>query len=150
MYESLLKFPGEFFADFDRLQSEMDRLFGTIGTPTSIRSRGRGAFPAVNIGSTEETVEVVALLPGVDPAKLELSIDKGLLLISGERRSSLPEDQAPASIYARERFSGPFKRVITLPEDADPQRVDASCRDGVLHVRVQKRESSKPRRIQVN
>jgi len=149
MYESLLNFPGDFFADFDRLQREADRLFGASGLPASIRPTGRGAFPAVNIGTTADTVEVVVLAPGIDPSTLELSIDKGLLVIAGERKSELPQDDK-STCYARERFAGEFKRVVTLPEDADPQRVDATYRDGVLRVTVQKRESSKPRRIQVS
>jgi HSP20 family protein len=150
MYESLLRFPGDFFADFDRLQSDMDRLFGANALPTSIRAMGRGAFPAVNIGSSAETVEVLALAPGIDPGTLELSIDKGLLIIAGRRESDLPQADEKRSVYARERFTGEFKRVISLPDDVDPQRVDASYRDGILRVTVQKRESSRARRIQVS
>ena len=51
---------------------------------------------------------------------------------------------------AQERFAGSFRRVVTLPDDADPQRVDAKYRDGILRITVAKRESSKPRRIEVN
>ena len=149
MYESLLRFPGDFFADFDRLQREVDSLFGAAGLPTSIRATGRGAFPAVNIGNTEDSVEVVALAPGIDPSKLELSIDKGLLLIAGERQSEAPASDK-TTCYAQERFNGEFRRVVSLPEDVDPDRVNATYRDGVLHVTVHKRESSKPRRIQVS
>ncbi len=148
MYESLLRFPGDYFADFDRLQREVSSLFGAAGLPTSIRATERGAFPAVNIGSTEDSVEVVALAPGIDASKLELSIDKGLLVIAGERAAEPQDDKT--TCYAQERFSGEFRRVITLPEDIDPQHVDATYRDGVLHVTVHKRESSKPRRIQVS
>ena len=149
MYESLLRFPGDFFADFERLQREVDSLFGATGLPTSIRATGRGAFPAVNIGSTEDSVEIVALAPGIDAAKLELSIDKGLLVIAGERATELPQDDK-TTCYAQERFNGEFRRVVSLPEDVDPQKVDAAYRDGVLRVTVHKRESSKPRRIQVS
>jgi len=149
MYESLLRFPGDFFADFDRLQREMEQLFGGAGLPSSIRAATRGAFPAVNIGSTAETVEVVAFAPGIDPNSLEVSIDKGLLTIAGERKSDLPEEGERTTVYARERFAGQFKRVVTLPDDADPSRVSASYREGVLYITVQKHESSQPRRIEV-
>ncbi len=148
MYESLLRFPGDFFGDFERLQRDVDSLFGAAGLPTSIRATGRGAFPAINIGSTEDSVEIVALAPGIDSSKLELSIDKGLLVIAGERATGPQDDKA--TCYAQERFNGEFRRVVSLPEDIDPQRVDANYRDGVLHVTVHKRESSKPRRIQVS
>jgi HSP20 family protein len=53
-------------------------------------------------------------------------------------------------VYAKERFVGSFKRVLSLPEDADPAKVEASFRDGLLHITVGKRESSKPRQIAVN
>jgi HSP20 family protein len=53
-------------------------------------------------------------------------------------------------VYAQERFSGTFRRVVSLPEDADPAKVEANYRDGILRVTVAKRESSKPRRIEVS
>jgi HSP20 family protein len=53
-------------------------------------------------------------------------------------------------VHAQERFAGKFRRVISLPEDADPAKVEASYRDGILRISIAKRESSKPRRIQVN
>ena len=87
--------------------------------------------------------------PGIDPKSVDLSIDKGLLVLAGERRSSLPQGGDRTSIYAQERVAGPFRRVVSLPEDADPGRVNASYRDGFLRVSVGKRESSKPRRIEV-
>jgi len=150
MFGSLLTFPGDVFADLDRLQGEMDRLFGATGLPASIRATGRGAFPAVNIGTTEDTIEVIALAPGIDPSSLDLSIDKGLLVIAGKRFTDLPKDDDKTTCYLRERFNGEFRRVVSLPEDADPQRVEANYRDGVLSVTVHKHEASKPRRITVN
>ena len=53
-------------------------------------------------------------------------------------------------MYAQERFSGSFRRVISLPDDADPAKVDARLNDGLLRISVSKRESSKPRQITVN
>jgi len=80
---------------------------------------------------------------------VELSIDKGLLVLAGERQTSLPEGADRINVYAQERFAGPFRRVVSLPEEADPTRVNASYREGFLRVSVGKRESSKPRRIEV-
>jgi HSP20 family protein len=77
-------------------------------------------------------------------------VDRGLLVIAGERASDLPNQGERASVYANERFSGRFRRVVSLPEDADPARVDASYRDGVLRISVARRESALPRRIEVN
>jgi len=149
MYPSLTRFPGDLFADFEGLQRQIDHLFGPRGGPSSIRAAGRGAFPAINMGVTEEAVEIYAFAPGLDPAGIEVSVDQGLLTIAGERASDLPEPSEKTSIYADERFAGSFRRVVSLPEDADPTRVQASYRNGVLKVAIPKRESSKPRRIDV-
>ncbi len=159
MNPSSLRFPGESVADFDALQRQVERLFGLRGASVApIRSNARGSFPQVNIGSTPEAVEVFAFAPGVDAETLDLSIDKGLLTIAGERRNTVGASDEPATagkpaavntVHTRERSSGSFRRVIALPEDADASRVTASYRSGVLKVRIEKRESSRPRRIQV-
>ncbi|MGH8544775.1 MAG: Hsp20/alpha crystallin family protein [Gammaproteobacteria bacterium] len=149
MYESLLRFPTDLFAELERLQREMQHGFGGLGLPSSIRAVGRGAFPAINIGSTPTSIQVDAFAPGIDPAKLSVSIDRGLLTIAGERASDVPEESEQLSLYAHERATGPFKRVVSLPEDADPARVEASYRDGVVRIVIQRQASAQPRRIEV-
>lgn len=135
-------------AELNRMQSMLDRVFPTPNS--SIRSAGGADFPTLNVGTTPASLEVMALAPGLDPARLEITVDRGLLVIAGERRSELPPQGERHAVYARERFTGPFRRVVTLPEDADPARVDASYRDGVLRVSVARRASAQPRRIEVN
>jgi HSP20 family protein len=138
----------DLFAELNRMQSLLDQVFPTPGS--SIRSMAGAAFPVLNVGTTPTSVEVQALAPGLDPGKLEITVDRGLLVIAGERQSELPKEGERTSVYANERFTGPFRRVVSLPEDADPARVEANYRDGVLRVSVAKRESSLPRRIEVN
>ena len=138
----------DLFAELNRMQQMFDRAFPAPGG--SIRSQAGSAFPVLNVGTTPASIEVQALAPGLDPARLEITIDRGLLVIAGERKSDLPPRDERANVYASERFTGPFRRVVSLPEDADPARVQASYRDGVLRVSVAKRESSLPRRIEVN
>jgi HSP20 family protein len=138
----------DLFAELNRMQSLLDQVFPTPGS--SIRSMAGAAFPVLNVGATPTSVEVQALAPGLDPSKLEITVDRGLLVIAGERKNELPEGGERASVYANERFAGPFRRVVSLPEDADPARVEANYRDGVLRISVAKRESSLPRRIEVN
>ena len=145
----LFRSSADLFAELNRFQSFMDQVFGGAER-SSIRGAAGAAFPVLNVGHTPDTVEVQALAPGLDPATLELTVDRGLLVIAGERQSGLPPEGERATVHARERFAGRFRRVISLPEDADPARVDASYRDGVLRVTIAKRESSKPRRIEVN
>ncbi|WP_053572285.1 Hsp20/alpha crystallin family protein [Caballeronia cordobensis] len=145
---SELNFGTDLFSEFDRLQRQMAGLFG--GFPSSIRSGPFGAFPQINIGSTDDSIEIVAFAPGVDPLKLDVSIDKGLLTISGEREPSQPEATGEdMRTYAQERFVGTFRRVIELPQHADPDKVSAQYTNGCLTVSIGKRETSKPRAITV-
>jgi HSP20 family protein len=148
MYPSLTRHSGDLFADFDALARTVDQLFGLAALPSSIRAAGRGAFPALNMGTTEGALEIYAFAPGIDASKLEVSVDKGLLTIAGERAAEAPA-QEQGTVYARERFTGAFRRVVSLPEDVDAARVEASYRDGVLRIVVPKAEQSKPRRIAV-
>lgn len=144
----LFRSSADLFAELNRMQSMLDRVFPSPGA--SIRSQAGAGFPVLNVGSSPTSIEVQALAPGLDPSKLEITVDRGLLVIAGERKSDLPPADERASVYANERFAGRFRRVVSLPEDADPARVNASYRDGVLRVSVAKRESSQPRRIEVN
>jgi len=141
---------GSLFPELTRLQQQLEEMFQPAGV-AGIRSLAYGAFPAVNVGSTPDSVEVIAFAPGIDPQEIEITVDRGLLSLSGERRSESSGQQgAKANTYAQERFTGKFRRVISLPEDADPAKVEAKFRDGILHVTVAKRESSKPRQITVS
>ena len=149
MYASLTRFPGDMFADFEALQRQVEQLLGNRGWPSSIRAAQRGAFPAINMGVTNEAVEIYAFAPGIDLAKLEVSVDRGVLTIAGERPSALPQRSETVSVYADERFDGSFRRAVSLPEDADSSRIEATYRDGILRVVVPKRENAKPRRIEV-
>ena len=153
MYESLLTYPSGAFGDLERLRRDMDSAFGGLGLPTSIRAVARGAYPAINIGGTPKSIEIFALAPGLDRDKLEVSIDKGLLTIAGERAAQftpMPNGrETNEHRYANERFSGRFKRVVSLPDDADPARVEARYSDGVLRITVQRREDTLPQRIRI-
>jgi HSP20 family protein len=143
IYRSL--FPRDIFAEFDRLQRELQQSFDLS---PSIRGFGRGGFPALNIGGTQQSVEIYAFAPGLDPEKIDVNIDRGVLTIQGERESSAPEDEKTA-VHINERFAGRFRRVVSLPDDVDPNAVSAEYRDGVLHLSIRRRESAMPRRIEV-
>jgi HSP20 family protein len=144
MYRSL--FPRDFFAELDRLQRDMN---GGFNYSPSIRGVGRGGYPALNVGSTPTSVEIYAFAPGVDPAAVEINLDRGVLTIDGERKPTLPAGDEKTALHLNERFEGRFRRVVSLPDDIDPTAVTADYRDGVLHVSVKRRESAQPRRIEV-
>jgi HSP20 family protein len=144
MYRSL--FPRDMFAELNRLQRDMSSVLDE--SPT-IRGLTRGGYPAVNIGSTPRSVEIYAFAPGMDPAAIDVTIDRGVLSIAGERQNALPGSDAKSTLHTNERFFGRFRRVVSLPDDIDPAGVTADYRDGVLHISIQRREAAQPRRIAV-
>ena len=144
MYRNL--FPGDLFSEMDRLQRELQQSYDTVSP--SIRGFARG-YPAMNVGSTPKSVEIYAFAPGIDPAQVQLNLERGVLTIEGERAGVVRTDDEKATAHIHERFEGRFRRVVSLPDDIDPTAVKATYRDGVLHVSVQRRESAQPRRIEV-
>lgn len=149
MYASLLTHPSSLFGQFERLRRELDDVFGASALPTSIRSVTPGTLPAINVGRTPTSVEVYAFAPGLEASKIEVTVDRGVLRISGERPSGIPKGDAKVQVYTRERGTGSFTRAISLPDDVDPAQVQAVYRDGVLQVSIARRESAQPKRIQV-
>ncbi len=150
MYESLLNYPNSLFADFERLRRELDDAFGSSGLPSSIRSVAAGGLPAINIGRTPTSVEVYAFAPGLDASKVDVTIDRGVLRISGARASALPKvEPGKLNVYAHERGEGEFVRAVALPDDVDPAHVKASYKDGVLQISIARREIAQPKRITV-
>ena len=144
MYRSM--FPRDIFADLARLQRELQQSFDA---GPSIRGIGRSGFPALNVGGTPQAVELYAFAPGLDPAKIEVNLERGVLTISGERAADLPQRDEKATVHINERFAGRFRRVVSLPDDVDTNDVSADYQDGVLHISLKRRESAQPRRIVV-
>jgi HSP20 family protein len=136
------------FGDLRRLEQELDDLLGA-GTPWSggIRSLPPGTFPAVNVGSTDDQVTVYVFAPGVDPKALDIQLQQNVLSVSGQRDVA---QEKGATYYRQERFGGEFRRVLTLPEDVDPDKVEAAYRDGIVQISVRRRESAKPRQIEIH
>jgi len=139
-------FPRDVFAELDRLQRELQTAFDIS---PNIRGLARGGFPAVNVGSTQKSVEIYAFAPGVEPGSIDVQLEKGVLTIAGERKPVAPNGDNKATVHIDERFDGRFRRVISLPDDVDPNGVDAKYRDGLLHISVRRQEAAQPRRIQV-
>lgn len=139
-----LYFDFPLLSEIDQLQRQVDQL---IGGASSLRAERRGSFPALNIASTDKAVELIAFVPGVDPAKLEVTVDKSLLTLTGERHQ-LPLDSG-AKRYAQERFAGRFRRTIELPNNIDSSKVDARYVDGCLRVSIAKEEPTSPKTISI-
>jgi HSP20 family protein len=145
MFGSLTSFD-RLFEDFRRLEQQMDQLFGSGVQPPDIRSVARGTFPPINMGAAPDQIDVYLFAAGLDPKSIEMEIQQNLLTVADERKVPVNET---ATYYRQERFSGPFHRVIALPEDVDPDRVEAKYRDGILQITARRREADKPRQIAV-
>ncbi|MGR9087064.1 MAG: Hsp20/alpha crystallin family protein [Gammaproteobacteria bacterium] len=145
MYRSL--FPYDVFTEMDRLQRALQQTFDL--SPNIRGGLGRGSFPALNVGGTPTSVEVYAFAPGLDPAAIEINLERSTLSIAGERKNELSGSDEKATVHINERFSGSFRRVISLPDDIDPDAVSANYQDGVLHVSIKRLQSAVPRRISV-
>ncbi len=139
-------FPRDVFADLDRLQRQMQQAFEFS---PSIRGFARGGFPALNVGSTPQSVEIYAYVPGVDPSSIEVNLERGVLTLSGERKSAFEGLGTKDTVHIEERFAGKFRRVVTLSDDLDPDSVEARCKDGLLHISIKRKAAAQPRRVTI-
>jgi HSP20 family protein len=126
----------------------MDQFLSTNPITRSTRTVARGTYPPVNIGTTDEQVDIYLFAPALDLEKLDILIHHNQLTIKGSRTQE--ERSEETKTHRKERTYGDFKRLFTLPEDVDQDKVDASYCDGILHVTVHRKESSKPRQITIN
>lgn len=134
--------------EFQRLEQELDELFaGATPWAGGIRSLPPGTFPAVNVASSADSVSVYVFAPGIDASSLEITLQQNVLTVDG-RREAAPDSNA--THYRNERFEGSFRRVIALPDDVDPQKVEATYRDGIVEIRIERQAAAKPRRIEIN
>lgn len=123
------------------MESLLERLTGAAGEGSTA-----GVFPPMNVSEDRDHYYVRALIPGVDAAKLDVSVVHQTIAVSGTRQS--PEEQG-VSYHRKERAEGAFSRSVTLPESFDGARVDAKYVDGVLTLTLPKHEAAKPRRVTV-
>jgi HSP20 family protein len=133
-------------SDLNRLQSEMERLFGRCGASTA-RRFSQIAYPMLNLWEEENQLRVEAELPGLALDDLEIYVDSdNHLTIKGERKQ--PELEG-GKWLRQERGFGRFERTVELSQDVDAEKVTAELKLGVLTITLPKREQVKPRRIDV-
>jgi HSP20 family protein len=130
-----------------QLQTEMNRLFDRWGDNGRTFRGLAAAYPLVNVWEDADNLYLEAELPGLDPKALEIHVTGGdQLTLKGERKSNVPENGV---LHRQERGFGTFVRVLTLPFEVDADKVDARFENGVLSVKLAKREAVKPRKISV-
>jgi HSP20 family protein len=127
----------------DYLQPE--RYAGSASPPTDLDPMAWS--PAVDVYETAEDVVILAEVPGVDPAAIDLAVNGNLLSLRGSKE---PGAEQPESVaHARERRFGAFHRQVTLPNDVDTDKAQAEATNGVLKIRLPKRSADKPRTIPI-
>lgn len=137
------------FKDLLSLQDRMNRLFEETLARGTVREEATSGqwSPAVDILEAEGDIILKAELPGVDLDAIDIQIRDNVLTLRGERTF---EDEAKKEHYYRiERSYGSFTRSFTLPSMIDQARVQAQLRDGILEVKLPKRDSALPRSITV-
>ncbi|MGC9312087.1 MAG: Hsp20/alpha crystallin family protein [Sediminispirochaetaceae bacterium] len=133
--------------EFDRLQDEINKLFDWT-YPSNRGLFDRSLSPAVDVVETSDEIVLTCDLPGVNRDDLDLSISRNVITIKGEKKGE--QKKEGAKTFRKETWSGSFQRTLSLPETVDPDKVEASMKDGVLTVKIAKREEVKPRQISVN
>ena len=134
------------FDEIERMRSHMERLSSLLsrsfaGQPAS------GVFPLMNVTEDTDNYFVRAELPGIKSEDLDISVAGESLTVAGERR--LPAEDAGATFHRRERESGYFSRILTLPGSVNAEAISAKITDGVLTVVLPKAEAAKPKQISV-
>ena len=132
-----------------RLQDEINRLFGNARENDSSSAIATW-IPPVDIHEYSDRFELYVDIPGVDPTKVELTLDGGVLTLSGERSEQVASKNGEEALAQRaERGHGQFHRRFVLPETVDSEKVNASGKNGVLTVTIPKQAKAMPRRIQI-
>jgi HSP20 family protein len=107
---------------------------------------GGGAYPPINVFRKGDDFAIVAEVPGVRKADLDVQVKGRTIRISGAKAVTYPEG---AGVHRRERLGGRFDRIVTLPVEIDAEGVRAECRDGLLALLLSRAAQDKPRTVQV-
>ena len=140
--------PRDLWEAFDGLRGEMDRALDLFRVPDAMGLLDRTTAPAVDVLEQPEEYLIFADLPGVDKKDLELSVTGTLLRIKGMKKAE--ETAEKRKFFRKETWAGSFERTIDLPNAVDAEKVSAELSDGVLKVRVPKREEAKAKLISVS
>ena len=127
------------FGRLTNLQDELDRLF---------ESPLRAWAPALDVREDKDNFVIRVELPGLKREEIEVSLQDGALVISGERKFEKAEEGV--EVHRQERYYGKFQRALTLPEPVAADKVKADYKDGVLTVTLPKTEEAKPKKIDVS
>ena len=126
---------------------DFENLFRAGSVAPGIRERASSWTPAIDVRELSDAYRVDVELPAVAPEDVEVSCKDGLLTISGERKYERENDDE--RVHRSERLYGRFARSLRLPNDADQDAIEATATHGVVTISVAKRETARPRSIEV-
>lgn len=132
---------------FEGMQGQLDRALDLFRVPEASGLFDRDRVPAADLVEDKEGYLLVVDLPGVDRKDLEVSVAGGLLTVKGDKKADL--DSGKLRFFRKETWVGSFARTLSLPADAMPEAIGAELANGVLKVRIPKREEARPRLITV-
>lgn len=134
--------------DVRTLQTQMQRLFEPFfGRLNDEDLMGGTWVPPVDVIEEKDAIVVSAELPGIRQEDVEIQYENGILTLRGSR--TMETETAEKTFHRVERMYGTFARSFTLPRSVDPERIEATYHNGVLEVRVPKREEAKPKQIKI-
>ena len=133
-----------------QLQNEINRVFGNLSDADS-NSATSDWSPAVDVREYADRFQLLLDVPGVEPKDVEITLDSGVLTVSGTRleENLAAPNTSEAQQQRLERRMGRFHRRFILPDTADAENVKASGRNGVLEILIPKQAKAQPRRITV-
>ncbi len=134
------------FEELESMRRQMDLLTEGL-TRGLLRETTAGVFPLVNITEDKNCYYVRAELPGLKADELDISVTGDTISISGEKKISTEEEDV--QYHRRERESGKFSRIVSLPSQIDSGKVEAHCADGILTIVLPKAEAAKLKQISV-
>ena len=135
------------FGDLLSLRQAMDQLFEESFVKPGTWQFGEGQLVPVDVYATTEEIVVEAILPGVKPEEVDITVEGNVLTIVGDTSSTVP---AREGILLQEIRRGRFVRTLNLPEGLEPDKATATFEDGVLTLRIPKAEQVKPRQIKIS
>ena len=131
------------------LRDDIDRLFESPLTEWARNSNLLSGWnPALDLYEDKDNLYVKVELPGMKREDIDVSLHKGSLSISGDRKGE--EKHEDAEVYRAERFFGRFQRTVTVPTSVAVDKVKAQYKDGILTITLPKTEEAKPKHIDVN
>ena len=134
-----------FLTPFDKMFDQMvETQFPDITKSVGVRPYAGSAYPKVNVYEYDDKVGIIAEIPGLDKKQLDVSVEDGVLTISGDKHSAFENDGA--TVLRRELKQSSFKRQFELGELLDGEHIKANFKDGILSVSVPKVEPEKPKK----